>query len=309
MINIHSTLSGHFNIKVIDTVTNKITSEYDFSNLITDEGLSLFGENPRGWIITSRCKVGTGTTVPQPSDLDLAATVAQADAASYNTSLVNDPTSNTRYAVARSVFRFAKGAAVGNLSEIGIFRVNNSAMFSRSLIRDNNGNPTIISPQASEILEITYELRVNLPIEDVVTTKTINGVEYTFTLRPALLSNSDAFRFVNRGIQWEKWTVNYYYTTLNIYKTPISSAHTDSPDESGILNRLDESRISKTYIAPNTCRLTGAITSNEANDSNGISSWLMATSMGGYQVGISPPLLKTKDFTMQVELSFTWSRA
>ena len=62
-------------------------------------------------------------------------------------------------------------------------------MFSLTLVKDINGNPTTIVKDREDTLDITYTLQVNCPTADVVSTVIIGGLEYSYTIRPASAGN------------------------------------------------------------------------------------------------------------------------
>lgn len=152
-----------------------------FDNLITDGGLERMGTGGT----TEKCRVGSGNTTPNNTDTALVAQVAEADIYSYTEGADTD---TNLYAWRRIVYRFAVGAAAGNLSEVGVGWAG-GALFSRALIKDGVGNPTTITVLSDEILDVVYELRMYRPTSDLSANIDIAGVTYACTVRPANFSN------------------------------------------------------------------------------------------------------------------------
>ena len=159
-----------------------------FSNLITDYGLNLVGTTA-GW---AGCFVGTNSTPPSVSNPTLGSYL------NHTSSTVEDgwPTSVTRggspdyWVTSSATYRFAAGAATGNITEVGMGYANNvpvainHRLFSHALTVDGAGNPVTITVLADEILDVTYSLRYYPPLgPDVVQVVNISGVDYTFTTR------------------------------------------------------------------------------------------------------------------------------
>ncbi len=88
----------------------------------------------------STCMVGSGNAAPAETD-----TALQARASTSNINVQsNNSNVSPRYGWRRRTFRFAAGAAAGNLSEVGVGWTT-TAVFSRALILDGSGNPTTIT--------------------------------------------------------------------------------------------------------------------------------------------------------------------
>lgn len=154
-----------------------------FHNLILDSGLNALATAFNSGYLISTCVVGTSNVPPTVKDTALNAQIASTSTLQVNKTsgiVVGPP----RYGWNRRTFRFAQGAAAGNLSEIGIVG-QNGVMWSRALILDTGGTPTTITVLANEFLDVVYEARNYIPTGDVVSTIDISGTSYTVTTRPA----------------------------------------------------------------------------------------------------------------------------
>lgn len=148
-----------------------------FPNLVLDIGLDRIGI-AQGWL--GSCFVGSGNSLPNELQTSLDNLVA-----STSTRTLNTATSSGAapwYSQNTITYRFAQGAAAGNLSEIGVGWAS-SGLWSRALILDGLGEPTTITVLADEFLDATYRLRCYAPDTDVVTEMTIDGVTTTVTAR------------------------------------------------------------------------------------------------------------------------------
>lgn len=180
---LHLGLAGRFRLTATKPDgTQRIVADW-FDNLITDAGLNRLGTGG----IATHCQVGTGSTTPNVLDTALAAkladTTATATAITYGSS-----GSAPWYGWVRKEFRFAAGVAAGTIAEVGIGWAATGSLWSRALVVDGSGNPTTITILSDEVLDILYEIRVYPPTTDFVSTLSLSGVEYAYTMRPSLIS-------------------------------------------------------------------------------------------------------------------------
>jgi hypothetical protein len=155
-----------------------------FDNLITNAGLDYLGQT----YSATASRVGSGNTPPAYTDTKLVNEVASSGGGSriggtiegfYNT---DDPTLYYTYAVIR--YQYAIGAVVGSIAEVGIGLAD--PLFSRSLIKDEDGNPTEITLTSADQLYVLYEHRLYASTADSAITFEANGVTQTGTKRMAL---------------------------------------------------------------------------------------------------------------------------
>lgn len=146
----------------------------EFPNLITNDGISAMYNG--GYL--TYCFVGTGNTPPAVTNTALANRIAATS--SIYASTINTITSTPPYyAAITKYYEFATGTAAGNLSEVGvgwfISSPSNYGLFSRALILDAEGLPTTITVLPSEVLRVTYTLRLYIPTQDATGTITLGG--------------------------------------------------------------------------------------------------------------------------------------
>lgn len=159
-----------------------------FPNLITDGGLNLYAGS--GVYCIENCRVGTGSTAPAVTDVALVNQVGTRtyDSGAGESTVESEHTTAPYYGAVRRTYRFATGAAAGNLAEVGVGQapLHGNILFSRALIVDALGNPTTITVLSDEILDVTYELRAYPSTSDVEDSIVLDGITYNTTLRMAL---------------------------------------------------------------------------------------------------------------------------
>lgn len=146
----------------------------EFPNLITDAGISAMING--GYL--NYCYVGTGNTPPAVTDTALVNRIA-ATSSNYAGELNTITSTPPYYAAKTKYYEFATGTAAGNLSEVGVgWYISSPAsygLFSRALILDAEGLPTTITVLPTEVLRVTYTLRLYIPTEDTTGTITLGG--------------------------------------------------------------------------------------------------------------------------------------
>lgn len=291
-------LAGYYKVQVFGR-DGDLRRELDwFPNLITDNGLELYAN--QNSLITF-CSVGTGNTAPAVTDTSLQTWVAgtQTSAGSSNGNSGSAP----YYGYYRRTYRFAEGAAAGNLAEVGIGPLTNGTnLFSRALLLDGGGSPTTITVAADEILEVTYELRNYVPTGTTTPSVTdlTTGVNHSLTVRAAAAAGSSTWIPLIG-------TFTPGTTSAVAYNGSIGATITDSP--SGTADSSSSSVVS-TYAALSHKRV---VTSTwDLDDGNFTITALLlrpTNSAGGsFQVGISPGVAKTSVKKFTVVWEFSWAR-
>ena len=265
-----------------------------FSNLITNGGLDRMATQLD---YASRCHVGSGSNTPQVTDSSLQSWVAVTTTVNSNITGTN---SSPLYAYSTRVYRFAEGAAAGNLSEVGIgWLSSNSGMFSRALILDGDSNPTTITVLSDEVLDVTYELRFYAYVDDF--TGTINftgsiGGSYDYIIRAAEVGTILA-------------PAAFVLLSCNAYTGDIQ-AITGTP--SGTTAALTVS--SASYSAGTFERyVTVSASLTQANLVGGIRSLRLSfgasnTHTSRWQVQFTPNIPKTSSTILSITFRISWSR-
>lgn len=223
--------AGHYTLRRIgpDGRTRQIL---EFDNVITDLGLDLITTAPAyaygfGYYLNVCC-VGTGNTPPSYTDTALASYLASAgrgDASMAMTYVAGPPT----YWKGVATYRFGTGVAAGNLTEIGTYPTNGSALglFSRALILDSGGVPTTLTVLPDEILDVTYELREYISTADVLGTFVSGGVTYNTVCRPSEINTPGQLGSVlRRSTNGEPFNIDAYSGALgSITAAPSGSSY------------------------------------------------------------------------------------
>ena len=150
----------------------------EMSNVITDIGLDRIGVGGVGQF----CRVGAGNRPAETGDSSLVSQIAHTDGIHARTTFY-EPGPPPRSAI-RVTYRFGKGAAKGTLSEVGIGWANGGdTLWSRALIKDEDGEPLSITILADEVLDVIYTLYMYLDLNDDVKQFVYKGINRKATTR------------------------------------------------------------------------------------------------------------------------------
>lgn len=298
MIELKSHVAGMFKFEAVKRDGSRRVLADWFPNLITDNGLNLIGSSG-SWL--SHCQVGTGTAAPNVLDTALASRVA-------GTYIISASTSGTQssapyFTWRRNTYRFAEGAATGNIAEVGVGPSATGNLLSRARILDGSGNPTTISVAADESLDVTYEFRYYPPTVDNTFSLTIDGVTYSVTSRAALVTTAGS----------PGWTVAQIGQAPTINNTYVICAY------NGAIGAITErpagasssasSSTNAAYSAGSHYR-DGTVTwaLNAGNLVGGISAIEATHGIGTYQLGFSPAIPKDNKKVLQMTFRHSWAR-
>lgn len=146
-------------------------------NLILNQGLDFYGGG-NGTSIFHRCLVGTGNSIPIPTQNKLDMPVKMTSGTSFAVKYDYTPREDNLYLVERTwKYTFSTMGNV-NISEVGLASngttTTNAYMCTRALIKDAMGNPTVISVLNTEKLEVYYNI-----ITVFSTLDTTHQIQYT----------------------------------------------------------------------------------------------------------------------------------
>lgn len=292
-------LAGRFRLEVRDGETLELTRPpLEFDNLILNTGLEACGTtNVLGYV-----QVGTSNTPPHVAQSALVGYVAGAGWQSW----INGPTPvapDYVYTVGR-YFRFAQGAAAGNLSEIGVgWGASGTTLFSRALIIDDEGDPTTITVLPTEVLDVYYYLDVYPDLTDKTFDISIAGVLHSGVIRWANATDwTDAHASVGFFTTWSTTYVSA--TVTNGVLGPVTGAPTtpqqSARSASAILPYVANSRRRDIVFewGLNTGNLTGGISAV----------WLGCPRVATMQASFSPPIAKTNTKVLTLTYRVSWDR-
>lgn len=269
-----------------------------FPNLITNGGLDMMGSNS-GWY--THCHVGSYNTTPQFTDSGLGYFIAYAvvSASAHGTN-----SGSPWYHWQRRTYRFAKGVATGNLSEVGVGQTSTTGnLFSRALILDSGGDPTTITILADETLDVIYEWRLYPKETDttgtVVFTGNIGG-SYDYTLRSARLGVAQTSGYWNMLVSYSNVSGG-----ASCYNGVIG-AITGIPTGTG---GIAPSIVANTYVNGSYERsYTISFTLAQGNISGGIRSVMFCAGQIVQQIQFDPAIPKTADNILSFVIKISWGR-
>lgn len=300
-LNIPHAVAGRFKIEAfkVDAQgeeiqgTRRLAADW-FDNLVVDAGLDRMGSNSD---YLSTCIVGSGSAAPAVGDTQLQSRVASTTAINSDT---NGMVVSPRYGWKRKTFRFAAGAAAGNLSEVGI-GWSSTAVFSRALILDGGGNPTTITVLSDEVLDVTYELRAYVNEADVSFNVVISGVTYACVLRPANIGG-------NQGLQLgDAITINTANRASGARSTESNVLGSVTGMPSGTQNSMDYTN--KPYVNGTFYRshvLTAQL--NNSNFATGLGAVVVSNTFSDFQTSFTPKIPKDATKVLTLQVRSTWGR-
>ncbi|AXF52920.1 MAG: lysozyme [Caudoviricetes sp.] len=154
-------MEGYFTLTKICAKTGYIKEKVGpFKNIITNSGLERLATAG----VLNGCAVGTGSAPESVNDVALSQYLARTSTSGPGdtTASLTGSTVSPYYARKVRVWRFSAGSATGNISEVGVIHTYSGAypLWSRTLVKDSNGDPVTITVLSDEILDVTYECRV-----------------------------------------------------------------------------------------------------------------------------------------------------
>ena len=251
-------------------------------NLILDTGIqklltsTAFSNNVCGYM-----SVGTASNPVNTSQTSLLGRLATTSRAQKESFGYNEA---ERFGWTRMSVQFDKGAAAGNISELGAGWDSIGSLFSRAIILDSSGLPTAITVLPDEFLTVTYELRRWWNgFQPTVISYFDEGVE-----RVATVESVDATDTSGRGLGAAP--------TNAFIKFEQSSSITYEKAESGAL--LFSINFELTEGNPSI----GTVTSSQSP--------LFTANIIPYSAGFkfTPPIPKTNEFTVTIKCQVTFKR-
>lgn len=281
---IHNQLAGRYRLTVRNTAGQVTRDTGWFDNLITDRGLDLLGEP--GHLTGSTlgaCCVGSSNSTPAVSDTALGQQIAIKNTDAVNFFIVPAE----RYVYWRTYVVFDRGAAAGNISEVGVGK-DAANLFSRALIRDQEGNPTTITVLADEYLTVYYYLRLLQPTVDIPW----SADGYSGVIRSA------------RASAWSSGNFDLYPNETSLTNSGIGDDIDDAPRDTYAPDRVEND----TYQA-GSHQITGRViySLGEANDNN-LNAGRLHIGPGYYQFSINPPIAKTSSQELTIDVGLSWGR-
>lgn len=296
MMNMKFGVEGFFHIRLFDK-HGKLKRELGFHNLITDLGLNGIGGNGTSW--ANGFYLGTGTAAPSVSDTALSGTTF---GMTEPTKVIGNSSGSPWHSWITYTKTSARGAAAGIWTEIGLGR-SVSALWSRELIRDGNGDPTSLTVLSTDYLTLSYTLRVYPSDTDVTGVKTISGVDYDYIVRRYSVGYL-ADRLIGGNWVSTAGIVYGYDGAFNAAgAAPSGNSSYASSNLSDSVDSYSNNSLKLVYrfkLQDTHINLAGGITS--------IIPWLQGGYIAPFKFNFTPAIPKnnTKEFSMAFSLS--WAR-
>lgn len=316
MISVELGLAGYVDLHKgkLDPDGEPETREHisSFKNLVLDTGLQRIGENSdwMNWL-----HLGTGTQAPHSLQNALQNATYKGNGfapGTHTTAGIDTSDPLKPYSWVKRVFRITPRGENRTYSEMGV-GWNDSNLFSRTLIKDPQGNPNTISILGDEYLDVTYEVRQYMPANTVVYSVKPTGDDTetrTITVRGSMLNtlsgtfgwgiarsgspNSSPHSILNN---WSSSSHNRFFTggLGGLYQNPEGNTVGSS------FNRTSLTRTSATSA---TITLTRELPDNVGM----LRSLQVSQEAYCFQMEFNPPFNKSNEDRFSISYSISWGR-
>lgn len=261
-----------------------------FKNMILDQGLDFLAQYSD---IIGTCRVGTSGAAVSPTQTGLVADMGVTAAGAWSSSNAPAPSYT---ATTTCTYTFEVGAVVGNVAEVGVFRVNNSttAAFSRALVVDGSGTPTVFPVLADEQLQVTYNLQWSPPLSDILLTQKIGATTYDVTVRA---SNVNEWWFDSAYAPISQFSTRGHAGAIgSITSLPSGTTYSPISDTASAYTAGSKNRTFSTTFGP--ASFNGSLLSVSTN-----------LLMSRWQWQYSSEINKTSAQTLIIPYNIAWDRA
>lgn len=321
MVNLHFGLGGHFTIHkgTLDDNDEPVTREYvtDFDNMVLDTGLQRIGINDdwMDWL-----HLGSGITAPAPLQNSLAnATYKGNTLAPYSTLTphtrhgVNTEDPLNPYCWITRVFRVPPRGENRTYAELGV-GWNESNLFSRTLIKDPSGGQNTITILGDEYLDVTYEVRMYVPVDTAEYTVIPTGDD----IEPRVISVSVSALNIFINTRTFGWGLGHFGEpgslcgTYSLYEFQHNRFFDGR--RGGIYQDPEGEVVGSTFNPASTVRTSDTSMtfnfSRDLQDNIGTLRTLQVSQLGYcFQMQFSPPFVKSNEERFNISYSISWGRA
>ena len=282
-----------------------------FPNVITNLGLDAIGNDND---LFNYCSVGGGNSKPLNTNTKLDNPLQVGSPISSESKYDYDPVRDTEfYKCSKTVgYRFT-GLDNKNISEVGLVtdsRPELHSTFTRTLIKNSAGEPTVITVLSGEILELQYRLWQVFDVKDKdqVVTAMIDGVEVPFNVKIRLAGVGG-----NLGGSWSYAAVVGAHLTFqgnNSHQFGTGELGEITGQNSGLTNAIG---LSWEAYQPSTYKRKFYVNASITDAVHPIRSFLFFTGLGAYQgrfgtVDGDLPIDKTNQDILQLGFEMSWGR-
>ena len=282
-----------------------------FPNVITNLGLDAIGNDND---LFNFCAVGGGNSTPLNTNTKLDNFLAVGSQISSESKYDYDPVRDTEfYKCSRTVgYRF-EGLDNKNISEVGLvgdYRSELHSAFTRTLIKNSAGEPTVITVLSGEILELQYRLWQVFDVKDKdqVVTAMIDGVEVPFNVKIRLAGVGG-----NLNGSWCYAVIVGAHLTFqgnNYHQFGTGELGEITGQNSGLTSVYG---LSWEAYQPSTYKRKFYVNASITEAVHPIRSLLFFTGLGAYQVRFGTvdgdlPIDKTNQDILQLGFEMSWGR-
>ena len=282
-----------------------------FPNVITNLGLDAIGNDND---LFNFCAVGGGNSTPLNTNTKLDNFLAAGSPISSESKYDYDPVRDTEfYKCSRTVgYRF-EGLDNKNISEVGLvgdYASGQHPAYTRTLIKNSAGEPTVITVLSGEILELQYRLWQVFDVKDKdqVVTAMIDGVEVPFNVKIRLAGVGG-----NLGGSWSYAAVVGAHLTFqgnNYHQFGTGELGEITGQNSGLTSAYG---LSWEAYQPSTYKRKFYVNASITEAVHPIRSSILFTGLGAYQVRFGTvdgdlPIDKTNQDILQLGFEMSWGR-
>ena len=282
-----------------------------FPNVITNLGLDAIGNDKD---LFNFCAVGGGNSKPLNTNTKLDNFLAVGSQISSESKYDYDPVRDTEfYKCSKTVGYRYTGLDNKNISEVGLvgdYASGQHPAYTRTLIKNSAGEPTVITVLSGEILELQYRLWQVFDVKDKdqVVTAMIDGVEVPFNVKIRLAGVGG-----NLGGSWSYAAVVGAHLTFqgnNYHQFGTGELGGITGQNSGLTNVYG---LSWEAYQPSTYKRKFYVNASITEAVHPIRSFLFFTGLGAYQVRFGTvdgdlPIDKTKQDILQLGFEMSWGR-
>lgn len=291
---INAQVQGVFKLSKGNLNTNEEQHLTTFNNLILNNGLNLLFTTTTPSAFNS-CSIGVGTAEPAVTDTSLTN-----HRFSVNGNHITQGNTSGIYRWSTFKYRFNPNVA-GTYTEIGIGTASNN-LFSKSLIKDSNGDPIAITLLSDEYLDVTYEIRFYInTTETTITNFNLGKSIHTLNTKAAYINSTEAMYATATAIH------SFYGSNFQLFSGPVAASNTGGPSGS---SSNSTSITSLPYVSNSFERSHRAIfdLNNQVNNWPIKSAFLNCGLFGLFQTEFIPDIIKTSSEILTIDFKISLGR-
>lgn len=297
---VHSTdvkVAGRFLLERRSAASGDVVQSLAFHNLITDTGLHALGQ---GDVYEFVAYLSSSNEAESTNSTAMSQVVASKR--TLTTKQNKSPTAAPWTATVTYVWDFAPTGAAYNVASVGVglnAGGSQDKLFSRALVKDSGGLPVVLSVLGDEYFRLSYTLELTVSTDTIETVVNTGISTHTVKCRPFSIASSA----VNLAGETRVTAVIVKAAPFPLVDI-TQSAYSGNPYDL-LGNRLpyagDFKTVSKLTLSP-----------SQENHPTGIGGFLLFNRGAVYtttQVNVTPPILKTGEYSCNLTFEISWGRA